>query len=164
MNGSRWPFRVFILLLVVSHFVLHLTLGVGAAAPDLLTLAVLVAARELRGGSAAVLGLALGLLADSLSVMSFGAASVTLTILGYLGARSRDLFVGESVAFVGLYLFAGRWLRDVLYVLVGGATRRGEVVGFLLLDAPLAAAYMALVGLGLLIAYRMAARTGLRNA
>lgn len=154
MTGGGWRFWVFLLLLVVSHFLLHLTFGVGGAAPDLLTLAVLVGARELRGGAAALLGLTLGLLADSLSVMAFGAGAVTLTVLGYLGARSRDLFVGESVAFIGLYLFVGRWLRDALYVLFGGATRQGELATFLLLDAPVSAVYMAAVGVILLVVYR----------
>jgi len=158
MNGPGWRFWVLVVLLVVAHFALHLTLGAGAAAPDLLTLAVLMAAREVRAGSAAGLGFLLGLVADSLSVMSFGADTATYTVLGYLGARSKDMFVGESLAFLALYLFFGKWLRDGLFFLFSGSTRRGEALGSLLLDAPMAAAYMAIVGLLVLIGYRLADR------
>ncbi len=78
-------------------------------------------------------------------------------MVGYLGARSRDLFVGESIVFLALYLFVGKWLRDGLFLLFGGTTRQGEVLPSLLLDAPLAALYLAAVGVVVLVAYRRVA-------
>lgn len=159
MSAARgWRFATFIALLVVLHFTLHVALGVGRAAPDLLTPAALFAARRLGGAAAAGLGLALGVLNDALSLAAFGADAVTLTALAYLGARSRDLFVGDSLLFVALYLFLGKWLHDVLYYLLAGAEARGEAVSRLLLEAPLLAGYAAAASIAALLVYRTITR------
>lgn len=151
-NG--WPFWLFIALLVALHFVLHLTFGLAEWAPDLLTLAVLLSARQLNGGMAAGLGFALGLLEDAVSLGAFGAAAITQTVLGYLGARSRDLFVGESVLFLSLYFFLGSWLQDALYYWIAPSVRRGETLERLLMYAPLEALYLAVVGVVAVVIYR----------
>lgn len=154
----RWPFWLFVAILVIIHFLLHLTLGLGTSAPDLLTLAILLSARQLTGGSAAGIGFALGLLEDAVSLVAFGAAAVTGTVVGYLGARSRDLFVGESLLFLGVYLFLGKWVRDALYYGLASVVRRGEPVRALLIDAPLSALYMAAVGAVAILVYRAISR------
>lgn len=153
MKGG-WPFWFFIGTLVVAHFALHLSFGVEDTAPDLLTIAVLLSARQVAGGLAAGVGFALGLLEDAVSLGAFGAAAVTQTIVGYLGARSRDLFVGDSAVFLGFYLFLGAWVQDALYFMLAGGVRRGEPVEMLLLNAPLEAVYAAVVGLVAVILYR----------
>lgn len=147
-------FWIFILVLVVIHFILHLTFGLSEWAPDLLTLAVLIAARQLTGGAAAGVGFALGLLEDAVSLGAFGAAAIAQTVVGYLGARSRDLFVGESVLFLSLYFFLGAWLQDALYYGVAPSVRRGETVERLLIYAPLEALYVAVVGVVAVVIYR----------
>lgn len=147
-------FWIFILVLVVTHFILHLTFGLSEWAPDLLTLAVLIAARQLTGGAAAGVGFALGLLEDAVSLGAFGAAAIAQTVVGYLGARSRDLFVGESVLFLSLYFFLGAWLQDALYYWVAPSVRRGEPVERLLIYAPLEALYVAVAGVVAVVIYR----------
>ena len=147
-------FWVFMVVLVALHFVLHLTFGLSVWAPDLLTLAVLLAARQLTGGAAAGVGFVLGILEDAVSLGAFGAAAITQTVVGYLGARSRDLFVGESILFLSLYFFLGAWLQDALYYAVAPAVRRGDPVDALLLHAPLQALYVAVVGVVAMIIYR----------
>lgn len=156
MVGPGWPYWVFIGLLAAAHFTLHLALGLGPEAPDLLTVAVLLAARNTSGAVAAAIGLVLGMLQDALSLVAFGAEAVTLTVLGYLGARSRDLFVGESLGFVGLYLFVGKWLHDVIYYTLAGPVLRGDAVVRYLIMAPLAALYAAVAGVLVLMLYRFA--------
>ncbi len=150
-NG--WAFWLFIGALVVLHFALHLAFGVGAWAPDLLTLAVLLAARELTPEAAAGLGFGLGLLEDAVSLGAFGAAAITHTLLGFLGARSRDLFIGESGLFVTLYLFIGAWVQAALYFGMAPAVRRGEAIEALLVHAPLEAAYVAATGIAAIVIY-----------
>ncbi|HKJ91599.1 MAG TPA: hypothetical protein VJ957_00460 [Longimicrobiales bacterium] len=154
MSREAWGASVVVLLLIVGHLLLHVTLGIGRAAPDLLTLAVLLGARRLRGGPAAGLGLGCGLLQDSLSALAFGAASATYAVLGVLGSRSRDVFVGESALFLGLYLFCGKWLHDILYMVLADSVRSGDVVSAVLVDAPVGALYMTGVGLVIMGAYR----------
>lgn len=158
ISGRSTRFWIFIGLLVVAQFVLHLALGLGRAAPDLLTVALLLAARRLGPVTAAGLGLVLGLLRDALSLTSFGADAVTLSLLGYLGSRTRDIFVGESLLFIALYLFVGKWLHDVIYGLLAGASARGDAVTQFLIQAPLAALYAAVVGTLAYLAYRAIAR------
>jgi rod shape-determining protein MreD len=154
MKGG-WPFWVFVASLVVAHFGLHLTLGVEGRAPDLLTVAVLLAARQLAGGAAAAVGFSLGLLEDAVSLGAFGAAAITLTLVGYIGARSRDFFMGESALFLGGYLLLGAWLQDALYFALAAGVRRGEPVDALLVAAPIDAAYAAFVGVLAVAGYRI---------
>ncbi len=151
-----WQFVAFIFLLVVIHFVLHLALGYGLYAPDLLTVAVLLSARRLTGAGAAVLGFGLGLLQDSLSLIAFGREALTYALLGFLGARTRDLFVGDSLLFVGAYLFVGKWLHDIIFYLLPKASSaaRGDAFTALVIQGPASALYCAVVGLALLLVYR----------
>jgi rod shape-determining protein MreD len=148
--ASFWVFFVFV---VIAHFLLHVALGFGSGAPDLLTVAVLMAARRVRAPAAAGIGLLLGLLND-VSVSAFGAEAVVLTLLGYLGARSRDLFEGDSLLFVGVYFFLGKWLHDLGYALLAGEAGRGGFGSQLLVQAPLAALYAAVGGIVALLIYR----------
>lgn len=147
-------FWFFIAFLVILHFVLHLTLGIGTRGPDLLTVAVLLGARPLAGGGAAALGFGLGLLEDAVSIAAFGAAAATYTIIAYVGSRSRDLFVGESLLFLSAYLFLGKWVQDALYYLFAAPVRRGEPVEMLVLQAPLVAVYTAAAGVVAMMLYR----------
>jgi rod shape-determining protein MreD len=100
--------------LFLAHFLLHVGLGLGASAPDLLTVALLIAAREVGVGTAAGIGLFFGLLEDSLSVLSFGANGLAMALIGTAGAATRDLFVGDSLTFRVSYFVAGKFLRDLI--------------------------------------------------
>lgn len=157
MKGG-WPFWLTMAVLVVLHFILHISFGLGRSAPDLMTVAVLLSARQLTGGAAAGVGFLAGLLEDAVALGAFGAAAVTQTVIGYVGARSRDLFVGDSLLFLTLYLFVGAWLQDALYYGVAEAVRRGTAVERLLLQAPLEAAYAAAAGVVAILVYRSVRR------
>lgn len=149
----RIGFAVFLLVLVALYFVLRVGLGFGQLAPDLLVVALLLAARELRAGSAAGLGLLLGVLDGAVTPLRFGYAALVLTLLGFLGARSREVIAGDSAVFLGLYLFLGKWLFDVLLAVFTGAAFRGAATD-LLLVSPLAALYAAAAGLVAVAFYR----------
>ena len=151
---STPSFWVFFGLLVVLHFILHIGLGIGSGAPDLLTAALLLGVRRVRGSVAAIMGLGLGLLNDSFSATSFGADAVILTILGYLGARSRDLFEGESLLFMAGYLFLGKLLHDLGYWILARENARPDFLGQLLLTWPVNALYCAGAGVLALLIFR----------
>lgn len=133
--------------LVLLHFLLHVGLGLGPEAPDLLTVALLLAARHVEEGAAAGAGLFLGVLEDALSVLSFGANAVALTLVGMLGAMTRDLFVGDSRLFLVSYFLLGKWVRDLVSWLMVGETIRGPFVDEMLVQSGLASLYAAAVGL-----------------
>ena len=133
--------------LTILHFGLHLSLGLGESAPDLLVVALLIAAREVDIGRGAGFGFFLGLLDDAFSVLAFGANTFALTLVGMGGARTRDLFVGDSLLFLTSYLVLGKWTRDLLHWVAVGQGLRESFVDTMLIQSPISAAYAGLIGL-----------------
>jgi rod shape-determining protein MreD len=154
--GRSWSFTVFVFLIVLAHFTLRLAIGAGPGMPDLLTVAALLAARRLSGAQAAGLGLLLGVLDDALTIVAFGSAAVALTVVCFLGARSRELFEGDSLLFLFVYLFIGKWLRDALIFLLSPETRTVDTVPQLFIGMPLTALVAAIGGAVAIIVYRAA--------
>jgi cell shape-determining protein MreD len=146
-------YAVLVALLVVAHFVLRVSLGFGESAPDLLTVALLLGARRLRPSLGAALGLALGTLRDSLAVGSFGADALAMTVVGWLGGRSRDWFEGGTPLFIGVYLTMGVWAHHILRTVLGGVPVDGSVLGALLVAPILGALYAAAAGVAAYLAY-----------
>jgi rod shape-determining protein MreD len=137
--------------LAVMHFLLHVGFGVGGAAPDLLTVALLLGAREMRPGWASGLGLVFGVLEDALSVVAFGANAVAMTLVATAGARSRELFVGDSLIFAVSYFFIGKWLRDIVHWFLVGDELRRPFLEQVVLNGMAGAAYAAVVGVAILL-------------
>ena len=155
-TGPRWPIWTLVFLLVALHFVLRIGLGLGELAPDLLVVAVLLAAREVGTIAAAGLGFLLGVLDGAVVPFTLGASALVLTVLAYLGSRSREWVATDSLVFLALYLFVGKWLFDTLLYLVfyvSGHVLRPDLIA-LLVVSPLAALYAALAGLLATVAYR----------
>jgi cell shape-determining protein MreD len=144
------PIRIRVWVLVgvffVLHFILHVGFAFGRGAPDLLTVALLLAAREIGMGRGAALGLFFGLVEDALSVLAFGANSVAMTITAIGGAFTRDLFVGDSRFFFGFYLLLGKWLRDLVHWLAVGEGLRQPFVDQVIVQGAVGATYAAAVG------------------
>lgn len=145
MKGA-WRVGATVGVLALLHFLLHLGLGLGNAAPDLLTISLLLAAREVGMGSAAGIGFAFGLLLDAFGLLGFGANTIAMTILGTAGSRTRDWFVGDSFSFVISYLFLGKWLKDLLHWIAVGEGIREPFVHAILVGSTLNAVYVAAVG------------------
>ena len=137
-------------VLATTHLLLHVGFGIGRAAPDLLTVALLLGARELGMGRAAGLGLFFGLLEDALTVLSFGANSVAMTIVAALGAVTRDLFVGDSTPFLVSYFEIGKWTRDLVHWVMVGESLRQPFFDQVVVQGLTGGAYAAVVGLVLL--------------
>jgi rod shape-determining protein MreD len=151
-------FWVYVASLVILHFILHVGIGLGPVAPDLLTVAVLFGARRLSGAQAATLGLFLGVVVDGFAVASFGVSPFALAVVAYLGARLREIFDTESAIFGAVYFLFGKWLHDAIIVLLAPEVGRGETTLRLLIEAPIAAVWAALAGTIVLAAYRSRAR------
>ena len=137
-------------LLPILHFLLHVGFGLGPFVPDLLTLGLLIMAREVRSGTAAGIGFGLGLMEDAFSILSFGANALALTIIGAVGSRSRELFVGESLTFLVSYLAVGTWMRFAIHWLASGPGLRPDMGEALAIQAPLVALYTAGIGIAVL--------------
>lgn len=133
-------------LLAATHFLLHVGFSLGRGAPDLLTLALLLASREVRPGPAGAAGLVMGLLEDALSVLSFGANTVAMAAVGIAGALTRDLFVGDSRFFLVGYLFLGKVTRDLVHWVAVGEGLRQPFVDSVLIDGAVSGVFVAVIG------------------
>ncbi|MGH7507194.1 MAG: hypothetical protein ACRELX_16180 [Longimicrobiales bacterium] len=156
MAARSWSLGVYVVFLVLLHLILRLALGLGPGTPDLMTVAALLAARRLTGAQAAAVGLVLGVLDDALTLVAFGSAAVALALVCFLGARSRELFEGDSLLFIAVYLFIGKWLRDGVVFLLSPATRAADTVAELFVAMPIAAALAAAGGLVAMVVFRAA--------
>jgi hypothetical protein len=153
-EGSRWQFAGLIAALVVLHFVLKIGLQLGVFGPDLLIVALLLAARRLRAGTAAGLGLVFGLLDGGAHPFVMGASAVVYCVLGYLGGRAKDFLQGDNPVTLLLYLFAGKFVFDAgLWLLIATRGYAPPLFGTLVLSV-LAAVYAAGVGLAVATTYR----------
>jgi rod shape-determining protein MreD len=145
--ARAWRTWILVAVLVFLHFLLHVGFGYGRGAPDLLTIGLLLAAREVGLGAGAALGLVFGLLEDALSVLAFGANAVAMTVVGILGASTRDLFVGDSLLFVVSYFFVGKWMRDFVHWVMVGEEVRQPFFDQVMVQGLIGGAYAAVVGL-----------------
>lgn len=147
-------------LLVLLHLIVHVGFGVGAGAPDLFTLALLIVARESHMAAAAAIGLGLGLLEDAQGLLAFGANGISMAVVGAVGARTREFFVGESFLFITSYLFLGKWVRDAIHWIALGADNRAEGFWTMAVGAGTGALYMTVVGLALVFTTGVLRRSG----
>ena len=135
-----------LLALVVLHLVVNVALPLGALAPDLFALTVLMASQRLGSAWGAALGLVLGLVEDSMSLTSFGASAFALAVMGGVAGRLAEVLKGDSPVFRFVLFAVGKWLRDLLAWLVADAATRPPFVDSLLVEATVAALYTASVG------------------
>jgi rod shape-determining protein MreD len=141
------------LLLVVAQYTVRPLVG-GRAPVDFLAIAVLFSAVRLRPGVAALLGFCVGLIVDSMAPGSFGAAALSFTVVGYAASWLKAVFFADHVALTGLFVFAGKWVFDGLYLVAGPRIGGIDLVVQLLLWTPLAAALTAGVAVLLLTVFR----------
>jgi rod shape-determining protein MreD len=141
------------LILVLLHYTLRPLLG-WRAPMDFLLLALLLASIRVRPAVAALIGLAMGLVADSLTPESLGAAAIAMTIVGYLASWLKAVFFADNLALNAFFFFAGKWIFDLIYFVVEQRLVGIELVQQLLLWSPLSAAATAAAGVLLLLIMR----------
>ena len=142
-----------LVVVVLLHFTLRPLLG-GRAPVDFLVIAAMLAAVRLRPGAAALLGLLLGLAADSLSPATFGSAGLGLTLVAYGASYLKAVYFADNAALSALFVFAGKWIFDIVSVVSARTMRGTELLVQILLWSPLAATLTALTALALFFALR----------
>lgn len=136
-------------ILATVHLTLHVGLGLGGGAPDLLTLAMLLLALETSPPAAGFLGMALGLTRDALAISGFGAGSLAGAIVATLGSFSREMVIQRSASFFAFYFLIGKWLFDALSRIFGGGDR--SFLEAAVIDGGIGAVYLAAVGLAIVL-------------
>jgi rod shape-determining protein MreD len=140
-------------ILVLLHYTLRPLLG-WRAPMDFLLLALLLASIRVRPAVAALIGLAMGLVADSLTPESLGAAAIAMTVVGYIASWLKAVFFADNLALNAFFFFLGKWTFDVIYFVVEQRLGGIELVQQLLLWSPLSAAATAFAGILLLLIMR----------
>jgi rod shape-determining protein MreD len=144
---------VIFLLLVVLHYTLRPVLAMRASI-DFLVIALLLVAVRTRPGAAALAGFALGLLSDSLTPESFGAGALAMTIVGFGASWLKAAFFADNIALNGVFIFAGKWTFDTIFLLAEHRLQGTDLLVQVLLWSPLAAAATAAAGLVVLLTVR----------
>jgi rod shape-determining protein MreD len=133
------------ILLIVLHYTLRPLLG-WRASIDFLLIALVFGAVRMRPAGAALYGFALGLCADALSLGAFGAGALAATIVGYAASWLKAVFFADNLALNAFFLFVGKWLFDLVYLLVERRMHGTEMLMQIVVWSPLAAAVTALAG------------------
>jgi rod shape-determining protein MreD len=144
---------VIFLLLVALHYTLRPVLA-WRASIDFLVIALLLVAVRTRPGAAALAGFALGVLSDSLTPESFGAGALAMTIVGFGASWLKAAFFADNIALNGVFIFAGKWAFDTIFLLAEHRLKGTDLLVQLLLWSPLAAAATAAAGLVVLLTVR----------
>lgn len=137
------------LILVLLHYTLRPLLG-WRAPMDFLVLALLLAAIRVRPAAGAIIGLAMGIVSDSLTPDALGSGAIAMTIVGYLASWLKAVFFADNIALNAFFFFLGKWVFDVIYFSVEQRLGGVELIQQLLLWSPLSAAATALAGVVLL--------------
>jgi rod shape-determining protein MreD len=133
------------LILIVLHYTLRPLLG-WRASIDFLLIALVFGAVRMRPAGAAVYGFLIGLAADSLSLGAFGAGALAATIVAFAASYLKAVFFADNLALNGFFLFAGKWLFDLVYVLMERRMHGTELLMQIVVWSPLSAAVTAVAG------------------
>ncbi len=141
-------------LLVVLHYTVRPLLGARISI-DFLVIAVLLTAVHVRPGVAAVIGFMTGLVADSLTPLSFGAGSLAMSAVGSAASWLKATVFGDNMLLQAIFIAAGKLSFDVLYLVVERRLRFPELLVQLLLWSPLSAIATGLAGVLVVLTFRI---------
>ena len=154
MERTGLKVGVVLLALVVMHFTLRPMLGHGRAVPDFLMLALMFYAIRSRPSNAALAGFTVGIVADALSPVAFGASALAHTVVGYLQAWGKAIFFPDNLLVTTGFLLGGVWLRNLLVLLASGQMRGAELFWALATWSIGQAVTTTMAGLLVLLAFR----------
>jgi len=136
-------------ILIALHYGLRPLLA-WRASVDFMIVALVIGAIRMRPGSAAIYGFLLGLLSDSLALGAFGAAALGMSVVGFGASWLKAVFFADNLALNGFFLFLGKWLFDIIFLLVGHRVHGAELAMQMFVWSPLSAAVTALAGVAVL--------------
>jgi rod shape-determining protein MreD len=141
------------LVLVLLHYTLRPLLS-WRAAPDFLIIALLLVAIRVRPGTAALVGLVMGIVADSLEPHAFGAGALAMSAVGFAASWLKAVFFADDVLLNALFFFAGKWMFDILFLLAEHRLAAGDLFVEIFVWSPLKGIVTALFGLLTLLILR----------
>jgi cell shape-determining protein MreD len=88
----------------------------------------------------------LGLVADSSIASGFGAAALGMSVVGFAASWLKAVFFADHPALNAFFLFLGKWVFDVIFLVSGHRAPAGEMTMQLVVWSPLSAAVTAVAG------------------
>ena len=141
-------------LLVALHYTVRPLLGARISV-DFLVIAVLLTAVHVRPGVAALIGFTVGLIADSLTPLSFGAGAFAMGAVGSAASWLKAAVFGDNMLLQAIFLAAGKMAFDIMYLVVEQRLRLGDLMVQLLLWSPLSAIATGLAGILVVLTFRI---------
>jgi len=147
-------FRVLVafLVLVLLQYTVRPMLG-WPYGPDFLLVALLVVSVRVRPGTAAVVGLLVGLVSDSIATGPFGGAALAMTIVAFGASWLQSVVFSDDLMVNAMLFFVGEWAFAGIYLLVSRSPGSPLLLP-LVAWAPLTAAVTALFGVATLLVLR----------
>jgi len=144
------------LLLVALHYTIRPLLGTRISI-DFLVIAVLLTAVHVRPGVAALIGFMTGLIADSLTPLSFGAGALAMSVVGSTASWLKAAVFGDNMLLLlqGIFLASGKLTFDVMYLVVEHRLPLGQLLLQLLFWSPLSAIATGLAGVLVVLTFRI---------
>jgi rod shape-determining protein MreD len=142
------------IVLVALHYTVRPLLGTRISI-DFLVIAVLLAAVHVRPGIAAVIGFVTGLIADSLTPLSFGAGALAMSAIGSAASWLKATVFGDNVLLQAIFFGAGKLGFDIVYLLVERRLAFGDLMMQLFVWSPLSAVATGLVGVLVVLTFRI---------
>jgi rod shape-determining protein MreD len=141
-------------LLVALHYLVRPLLGTRISV-DFLVIAVLLAAVHVRPGIAALIGFVVGIVADSLTPLTFGASALAMSAVAAAASWLKQVVFGDNVLAQLTFLAAGKLAYDFVYVIAERRLGLGELFPQLLLWSPLSALATGLAGVIVVSMFRI---------
>lgn len=142
------------LLLVALHYTVRPLIGARISV-DFLVVAVLLAAVHVRPGLAAIIGFVTGLIADSLTPLTFGAGALAMSAVASAASWLKAVVFGDNFLAQMVFLAAGKYVFDVIYLLAEGRLSLGDFFPQLLLWSPVSALATGLAGVIIVRIFRV---------
>jgi len=101
---------------------------------------------RMRPGLAAVFGLLLGLVSDSLAISALGASALGSTVVGFAASWLKAVFFADNLPLNGFFIFLGKWIFDLIFVVVGHRMHGAELLMQIVVWSSLSAAMTAVAG------------------
>jgi rod shape-determining protein MreD len=132
-------------ILIILHYTLRPLLA-WRASIDFLLIALIFGAVRMRPGLAAVFGLLLGLVSDSLAISALGASALGYTVVGFAASWLKAVFFADNLVLNGFFLFIGKLTYDLIFLIAMHRVQGGELAMQIFVWFPLSAAVTALAG------------------
>ena len=144
---------VFVVLLAL-HFTIRPLIGTRLSI-DFLVIAVLLAAVYVRPGIAALIGFIAGLIADSLTPLSFGAGALAMSAVGSAASWLKAAVFGDNVLAQTVFFGAGKLAFDIIYLVVERRLAISDLLVQLVLWSLLSALATGLAGVLVVFTFRI---------